>query len=84
MPLSDKAKRAYDYFIENQGNDIDLDGLVEATGWKPNTVKTYVNKKWKGTVINKLSPTNYEVIIPEGTTPEQFDDLQTQVDRRAR
>lgn len=85
MPLSDKAKLAFQFFIQNHGQQITVEDIENATGWAKSTVKTYINKKWKVEVLEKSTSNRfYKVILNPETTEDQFNDLQTQVDKRAR
>ncbi|TBT10519.1 hypothetical protein D5E88_03335 [Vibrio parahaemolyticus] len=54
MPLSDKAKLAFQFFIQNHGQQITVEDIENATGWAKSTVKTYINKKWKVEVLENL------------------------------
>ncbi|MFA0615744.1 hypothetical protein AB4582_16155 [Vibrio splendidus] len=84
MALSDKAKKVLELFKSKNSQRVTVDEIASYTGWTPNTVRTYINKKWKGTVLQVPQKGVYIVFIPDDLTEEQFDDLQTQVDRRVR
>ncbi|MFZ6039806.1 hypothetical protein ACOV11_04780 [Vibrio natriegens] len=84
MALSEKAKKALELFKLKNSQYVTVNEIAEYTGWTQNTVKTYINKKWKGTVLEVPKKGIYIVSIPDDITVEQFDDLQTQVDRRVR
>lgn len=43
-----KVDLAYDFLVgkEKSGDVFTIDELSQATGWKPNTCKTYPSKRW--------------------------------------
>lgn len=85
MPLSDKALLAFNFFIKNYGKLVTVKEIANETGWLESTVRTYISKKWKVEVLEKSSNRGcYKVILDPSTTEAQFNDLQTQVDKRAR
>ncbi|EHY9871040.1 hypothetical protein K9517_004340 [Vibrio vulnificus] len=77
-------RAAYSFFRENEGNQIKLQQVAEAAGWKESTVSTYFNKKWKDLVLSRVKPGLYEVCMSKEMSLEDFGALHSQVDEHLR
>lgn len=84
MTLSNQAKMALNLFNTNLGQVISRQQIIDATKWAEKTVDTYISKKWLNTILEPTGSDTYKVILDKALNPEEFDDLQTQVDQRVR
>ena len=75
-----KVKIAHQFFLDNVGNEITIKEIADHVGWKESTVKTYYNKKWKGTVLEKVNSVTHKIIITENMDYEMYKALHTQID----
>ena len=50
----DKVRRSYQFLAakENAGTVFTIEDIVQATGWKPGTIETYLRKKW-GQIVHQ-------------------------------
>ncbi|MBK8213280.1 MAG: DUF3644 domain-containing protein [Myxococcales bacterium] len=50
----DKVRRSYQFLAdkENAGTAFTIEDIVQATGWKPGTIETYLRKKW-GQIVHQ-------------------------------
>lgn len=62
MPSLDKPNLAYEFLLEHyaSGEPFSRDDLAQAMGWKPETVRTYITKKWKE-LLEKQTDGRYRV-----------------------
>ena len=78
---TDRQRRSYEFFceMERQKKQFSLYEVAEATGWSPQTVRTYAAKKW-----DKFLKKNAGVYCVEGVTrysEAQYCRMMSQADR---
>lgn len=65
-----RIEQVYELFTEKSrtGQTMTFDEMVASTGWKPNTVRTYLRKQWES-FVREVSPGIYEVSPEVQTYP---------------
>lgn len=73
------TKKAFDFLLEFDGQEIRLQDLASSSGWALHTVKTYKTKKLNGILI-KSSDNKFKVVGISKYTFEEFQKLLSQKD----
>lgn len=78
MPDTSKTTLAWRFFqdMKAEGRSFSESDLMEATGWKISTVRTYASKKWRGHLRERAG--KWEVDGFHGFTEADFLRLMTQ------
>jgi hypothetical protein len=75
-----RVRRAYILFVEQQGEYVTFNDIINATGWSEASVRTYYNKKWAGYILEQVEPLVFEVCMPSGMSESEFVNHHSQID----
>lgn len=71
MALLKGMQPLFDYFkTKNMGEEVTTDDLLAATGWKPVTLRTYINKHKLSRFMTKIGEGRYRVLRNGNTLKE--------------
>lgn len=77
----ERIRKAYEFFKTKfqDGEDFKKEELTNATGWKPNTTNTYLNKNYWHEYRRDLGNGHHRVVNFQNVTFEDFKESHTQV-----